>query len=180
MCKQVIFVCVCQVFLPLAVHVVSSEACYQASHEAQLLVEVLPDLLGLLYHHVNAVKCEAVNLYRDYISTALKIPIMKKTEIPISIENWGVILVDDVLYTGRTIRSAMDALIDFGRPRFIELAVLVDRGGREFPIQPNYVSLTYKARPDENVKVCFEETDESEKVVVLKDGYSEKRKVVLS
>lgn len=119
-----------------------------------------------------------INLYRDDISTALKIPIMKKTEIPISIENWGVILVDDVLYTGRTIRSAMDALIDFGRPRFIELAVLVDRGGREFPIQPNYVSLTYKARPDENVKVCFEETDESEKVLVLKDDYSEKRKKI--
>ncbi len=121
-----------------------------------------------------------INLYRDDISTASKIPVMKKTEIPISIENWGVILVDDVLYTGRTIRSAMDALIDFGRPRFIELAVLVDRGGRELPIQPNYVSLTYPARPDENIKVCFEETDEAEKVLVLKDGYSEKRKVVLA
>src|SRR3990167_211955 len=64
-----------------------------------------------------------INLYRDDISTAPRIPMIKKTEIPISLENWGTILVDDVLYTGRTIRSAMDALIDFGRPRFIELAV---------------------------------------------------------
>jgi pyrimidine operon attenuation protein/uracil phosphoribosyltransferase len=107
-----------------------------------------------------------INLYRDDLSTIAEVPVVRKTEILFEMQGKGVILVDDVLYTGRTIRAALDALIDFGRPKFIELAVLVDRGGRELPIQANYVGKFYKASPGENVKVMFEETDQAEKVVV--------------
>jgi pyrimidine operon attenuation protein/uracil phosphoribosyltransferase len=108
-----------------------------------------------------------INLYRDDLSTIAEVPVVRKTEMPVFIEGKGVILVDDVLYTGRTIRAALDALIDFGRPRFIELAVMVDRGGRELPIEANYVGKVYKAKSGENVKVCFKETDGVEKVMVV-------------
>jgi len=107
-----------------------------------------------------------INLYRDDLSTIAEVPVVRKTEILFEMQGQGVILVDDVLYTGRTIRAALDALIDFGRPKFIELAVLVDRGGRELPIQANYVGKFYKAEAGENVKVMFQETDQAEKVVV--------------
>jgi pyrimidine operon attenuation protein / uracil phosphoribosyltransferase len=107
-----------------------------------------------------------INLYRDDLSTIGEAPLLKKTEIPNPIQGKGIILVDDVLYTGRTIRAAMDALMDLGRPRFIELAALIDRGGRELPIGANYVGKTYKAKAGENVKVMFQETDGTEKVMV--------------
>jgi pyrimidine operon attenuation protein/uracil phosphoribosyltransferase len=108
-----------------------------------------------------------INLYRDDLSTIAPTPIVKKTEIPCLVEGQGILLVDDVLYTGRTIRAALDALIDLGRPRFIELAALIDRGGRELPIQANYVGMRYPARSNENVKVMFQETDQAEKVIVV-------------
>jgi len=107
-----------------------------------------------------------INLYRDDLSTVGEFPLVKRTEIPIAIQGKGVILVDDVLYTGRTVRAAMDAVMDLGRPRFIELAVLVDRGGRELPISANYTGKVYKAKAGDNVKVMFQETDGHEKVVV--------------
>jgi len=108
-----------------------------------------------------------INLYRDDLSTIAEVPVVRKTEILFEMQGKGVILVDDVLYTGRTIRAALDALIDFGRPKFIELAVLVDRGGRELPIQANYVGKVYQARSGENVKVMFQETDGAQKVMVV-------------
>ena len=80
-----------------------------------------------------------INLYRDDWTRIGHQPIVQKTELPFSLDGTQVILVDDVLFTGRTVRAAMDALIDFGRPDRIELAVLVDRGHRELPIQANYV-----------------------------------------
>lgn len=80
-----------------------------------------------------------INLYRDDWTRISHQPIVQKTELPFSLDGTQVILVDDVLFTGRTVRAAMDALIDFGRPDRIELAVLVDRGHRELPIQANYV-----------------------------------------
>ncbi len=80
-----------------------------------------------------------INLYRDDWTRISHQPIVQKTELPFSLDGKQVILVDDVLFTGRTVRAAMDALIDFGRPDRIELAVLVDRGHRELPIQANYV-----------------------------------------
>jgi pyrimidine operon attenuation protein/uracil phosphoribosyltransferase len=83
-----------------------------------------------------------ITLYRDDAATALPSPRIGPSRIPFSVEGRRVVLVDDVLFTGRTIRAAVDALLDYGRPRRIELAVLVDRGGRELPIQPDYVVRT--------------------------------------
>ena len=87
-----------------------------------------------------------INLYRDDLTTASAQPVIRKTEINFAIDNKTVILVDDVLYTGRTIRSALDALIDFGRPKFIKLAALIDRGWRELPIQADYTGKFVKDR----------------------------------
>ena len=80
-----------------------------------------------------------IALYRDDASTALPKPQIGRSEIPFEVESHRIVLVDDVLYTGRTVRAALDALLDYGRPRKIELAVLIDRGGRELPIQPDFV-----------------------------------------
>ena len=99
-----------------------------------------------------------ITLYRDDWTRITNYPEVKRTEIPFSIEDLNIILVDDVIYTGRTVRAAMDALIDLGRPKKIELAVLVDRGGREFPIEPNYVGIRIKKIGfNEYVSVYFKE-----------------------
>ncbi len=99
-----------------------------------------------------------ITLYRDDWTRISHHPEVKKTEIPFSIEDKTIILVDDVIYTGRTVRAAMDALIDLGRPKKIELAVLVDRGGREFPIEPTYCALRIKKiAPYDYVSVYFKE-----------------------
>lgn len=107
-----------------------------------------------------------INLYRDDLSEVHHKPVVRTTELPFDVNGKGIILVDDVLYTGRTIRAAMDALIDYGRPRFIRLAVIVDRGWREFPIQADYVGKTLKTKQGENVKVLLKETDNENKVIV--------------
>jgi len=108
-----------------------------------------------------------ITLYRDDWTRIAHQPQVKKTEIPFSIEDLNIILVDDVIYTGRTVRAALDALIDLGRPKKIELAVLVDRGGREFPIEPNYCALKLKKlAPDEYVNVYFKELSGKDAIVV--------------
>jgi pyrimidine operon attenuation protein/uracil phosphoribosyltransferase len=94
-----------------------------------------------------------ITLYRDDAATAMPNPRIGPSNIPVQLDRRIVVLVDDVLYTGRTIRAALDALLDYGRPRRIELAVLVDRGGREFPIQPDYVVRTVNVANDERVDV---------------------------
>lgn len=107
-----------------------------------------------------------IGLYRDDWTRMSTNPVVRSTELPVSIDDRVVVLVDDVLFTGRTIRAAMDALIDFGRPKRIELAVLVDRGHRELPICANYVGITVSTSIDEVVNVYVRETGEEEKVVV--------------
>jgi pyrimidine operon attenuation protein/uracil phosphoribosyltransferase len=108
-----------------------------------------------------------ITLYRDDWTRIAHQPQVKKTEIPFSIEDLNIILVDDVIYTGRTVRAALDALIDLGRPKKIELAVLVDRGGREFPIEPNYCALKLKKlAPDEYVSVYFKELSGKDAIVI--------------
>ncbi len=107
-----------------------------------------------------------INLYRDDLSEVDSQPVVRKTELPFSVGGKGVILVDDVLYTGRTIRSALDALVDFGRPKFVQLAVMVDRGWRELPIQGDYVAKKVKTTANENVKVMLAEMDGSNQVYV--------------
>lgn len=111
-----------------------------------------------------------ITLYRDDLQTIAKQPVVRSTQIPVSIVERNVILVDDVLYTGRTIRAAMDEVIDFGRPSTIQLAVLVDRGHREFPIRADYVGKNVPTSRTEVVKVQFAEVDGKDSVVVCELG----------
>ena len=107
-----------------------------------------------------------ITLYRDDLSAKLNQPAVQKTEIEFDITDKKIILVDDVLYTGRTIRAAMDGLIDFGRPREIQLAVLVDRGHRELPIRANFVGKSLPTSEDEKVKVLLKEDGKDDCVKV--------------
>ena len=107
-----------------------------------------------------------ITLYRDDWSLAWQNPVVKKTDIPFSVEGKTVILIDDVLFTGRTIRAALDALMDFGRPRSIQLAVLIDRGCRELPIQPDYAGMKVETIVDEHVNVLLKENSEMDEVVL--------------
>ena len=111
-----------------------------------------------------------ITLYRDDWSRVAQNPIVKKTDISFEVEGKTLILVDDVLYTGRTIRAALDAIMDFGRPGSIQLAVLVDRGGRELPIQPDYFGMEIKVKPNQHVHVFLHEYDGNDKVVLDSAG----------
>lgn len=110
-----------------------------------------------------------ITLYRDDWTRISHHPVIQATDISFSVDDRDILLIDDVLFTGRTIRAAMDALIDFGRPQRIELAVLVDRGHRELPIQANYVGKSLPTRRSENVNVMFSESDGVDQVV-LEEG----------
>jgi len=107
-----------------------------------------------------------ITFYRDDLSLVAQQPVVKGTELPTGIDGRTVVLVDDVLYTGRTIRAAMDALVDFGRPQAIRLAVLVDRGHRELPIRADHVGKNVPTSREELVKVHLEETDGEDGVEV--------------
>jgi pyrimidine operon attenuation protein/uracil phosphoribosyltransferase len=109
-----------------------------------------------------------ITLYRDDLMRhpVGPQPVLRRTEIPFSIDNRRILLVDDVLYTGRTIRAALDALIDFGRPRAIQLVVLVDRGHRELPIKADYVGKNLPTSLQESVQVRLEEIDGRDEVVI--------------
>jgi pyrimidine operon attenuation protein/uracil phosphoribosyltransferase len=110
-----------------------------------------------------------ITLYRDDLGKGGPQPALRRTEIPFSIENKKVILVDDVLYTGRTVRAAMDGLMDLGRPRTIQLAVLVDRGHRELPIRADYVGKNVPTAKTEQVQVMLQEEDGTDRVVILEN-----------
>lgn len=107
-----------------------------------------------------------INLYRDDLSEVGYQPVVKNSELQFPISGRGVILVDDVLYTGRTTRAALDAIVDIGRPKFIKLMVMVDRGWRELPIQADYAAKTIKTLATQNVKVRFHSTDGINEVIV--------------
>ena len=108
-----------------------------------------------------------ITLYRDDLSTVAPQPLLKKTEIDFDLNGRTVLLCDDVLYTGRTIRAALDGVIDLGRPRAIRLAVLIDRGHREFPIEANYVGKSVPTANRETIQVLFQETDGADEVWIL-------------
>lgn len=108
-----------------------------------------------------------ITLYRDDLTTMAPNPVVRGTDIPFSIDGRTVVLVDDVLFTGRTIRAALDELIDFGRPARIELAVLVDRGHRELPIRADYAGKTLTTAREENVQVRLQEEDGDDRVLLL-------------
>jgi pyrimidine operon attenuation protein/uracil phosphoribosyltransferase len=108
-----------------------------------------------------------ITLYRDDVFVGLPKPEVGPTELPDhSIEGRTVVLVDDVLFTGRTIRAALDALMDYGRPRSVQLAVLIDRGHRELPIQPDYVGLTVQTTRRQSVKVALSELGQADRVLL--------------
>ncbi len=108
-----------------------------------------------------------ITLYRDDLSTIAPQPVVKESRFPRSIDDRVIVLCDDVLFTGRTVRAALDALIDYGRPRAVRLAVLVDRGHRELPIQADYVGALVPTASDEHVEVRFTETDGADDVRLL-------------
>jgi len=108
-----------------------------------------------------------ITLYRDDLNSRKGHPTLRKTEIPFDITDLKIILVDDVLFTGRTIRAAMDGLIDLGRPSEIQLAVLVDRGHRQLPIKATYVGKNLPTALNEQVEVFLEEAGEPDRVVIV-------------
>ena len=108
-----------------------------------------------------------INLYRDDLTTVDVKPVVSATEIPFSVQGRDIILMDDVLYTGRTIRAALDALFDHGRPARVQLLVLIDRGHRELPIEARFVGRTVQTSDDEIIEVKFQEIDQMEKVLLV-------------
>jgi pyrimidine operon attenuation protein/uracil phosphoribosyltransferase len=109
-----------------------------------------------------------INLYRDDLSRVGPNPVLRRTEIPFQVNDACIVLVDDVLFTGRTIRAALDGLMDLGRPRMIQLAVLVDRGHRELPIRADFVGKNVPTSPNELVDVQLEEIDGHDEVVLVR------------
>jgi len=108
-----------------------------------------------------------ISLYRDDLSLRKKHPVVRKTDIPFDISEKVIILIDDVLFTGRSIRAALDALMDFGRPAQIQLAVIIDRGHRELPIRADYVGKNIPTAKNENIEVQLEEEAAEEKVILI-------------
>ena len=131
-------------------------------HVAERLREKIKGIEGV------DIPCGTVDatLYRDDLGLKEDTPALKEMDIPVSIDSKIVIMVDDVLYTGRTIRAAMNALMDFGRPTSIQLAVLVDRGHRELPVKADYVGKNLPTSLDEEVKVLLTETDDVSEVQI--------------
>ncbi len=111
-----------------------------------------------------------ITLYRDDLSLVARQPLVLKTEIPFDVSRKKIVLVDDVLYTGRTIRAAMDAIVDLGRPQVIQLAVLIDRGHRELPIRADYTGKNIPTSKKEIVKVRLNEVDGEDKVGIVIKG----------
>jgi pyrimidine operon attenuation protein / uracil phosphoribosyltransferase len=107
-----------------------------------------------------------ITLYRDDVGQAAEQPTVRGTTLPFNVDKTTIVLVDDVLFTGRTIRAALDAIIDYGRPRGVQLAVLVDRGHRELPIRADYVGKSIPTKKSEQVEVCLNESDGLDAVYV--------------
>lgn len=108
-----------------------------------------------------------ITLYRDDLTTIAPQPVVKPTKLPEPIDDKVVVLVDDVLFTGRTVRAALDALIDFGRPRAVQLAVLIDRGHRELPIHADVIGKVVPTDANEVIKVKLAETDGEDEVLLM-------------
>ncbi len=126
----------------------------------------LADVIKKISGKAPSVGALDITLYRDDLTQVSEQPVVHATEIDFAIDEKKVVLVDDVLYTGRTIRCALDALIDFGRPREIQLAVLIDRGHRELPIRADYVGKNVPTSLNEVVEVRLAETDGRDEVVI--------------
>ena len=131
------------------------------------LAERLSSYLKLISNQEVPVGILDITLYRDDLSTISHQPVIKGSAVDFEIEDAVVVLVDDVLYTGRTVRAAIDALMDFGRPKHIQLAVLIDRGHRELPIKADYVGKNVPTSKEEIIKVSLEEIDGEDSVKIV-------------
>ena len=131
------------------------------------LAERLRDNIGKIEGRFPLFGTLDINLYRDDWTRLSPQPLLKKTDLPFPIEDKIIVLVDDVIFTGRTIRAAMDALMDFGRPKLIEVAVLVDRDHRELPIMANYVGLNVSTLREDRVDVFLKEKAKKDEVVIF-------------
>ena len=129
---------------------------------SQRLREKIKDIESLTVDH----GVLDITLYRDDLAKGLQKPAIKRTEIIFALENKNIILCDDVLFTGRTIRAAIDALMDFGRPSSVQLAVLIDRGHRELPIRPDYVGKNVPTDKSKHIQVLLNEEDGEDKVII--------------
>lgn len=140
----------------LAIVGIRSRGVYLAERIAKIIEEIedVSVPLGIL----------DITLHRDDLFTMVKQPVVQKTEISFDITDKDIILVDDVLFSGRTVRAAIDELIDFGRPRTIQLAVLIDRGHRDLPIRPDYVGKNVPTSLKEIIKVKIKELDKRDEV----------------
>ena len=127
--------------------------------------------IAAFIHQIRKINVETgvidVAMHRDDVGTRSELPIVRESKLPLPLEERTVVVVDDVLYTGRTVRAAMDAINSFGRPSRIQLAVLIDRGHRELPIRPDYVGKNLPTSGNEQVKVQLQETDEKPDAVWL-------------
>jgi len=144
----------------MAIIGIQNRGAYLAERVAKLIeqIEGVEIPLGLM----------DITLYRDDVQTKLEQPLVQKTDILFDVVDKTIILVDDVLYTGRTVRAALDQIIDFGRPRSIQFAVLVDRGHRELPIRADYVGKNLPTAKDDRVKVKIKEVDGEDSVSVVR------------
>lgn len=131
------------------------------------LAQRLAEKIKGLEHRTVPVGILDINLYRDDLSTVSHQPVVSATEIPFSVVGKIVILVDDVLYTGRTIRGALDALFEHGRPARVQLLVLIDRGHRELPIEAQYIGRMVQTSANEIIEVKLQEVDSMEKVLLV-------------
>ena len=131
------------------------------------LAELLAAELERLEGHEIPIGILDITLYRDDLSTIAPQPVVRETSFPGPVDGRVLVLCDDVLYTGRTIRAALDALIDFGRPRVVQLAVLIDRGHRELPIQADVVGRTVATSSEEVIEVRFQATDGQDGVELM-------------
>ncbi len=116
-----------------------------------------------------------ISFYRDDLASLDIKPVLHHTDIPTSVDDKSIVLVDDVLYTGRSIRAAMDAIIDLGRPKSIQLAVLIDRGHRELPIRADYVGKNLPSSRDEEIEVRLKEIDGTDEVVIIPQASKERK-----
>jgi pyrimidine operon attenuation protein / uracil phosphoribosyltransferase len=131
------------------------------------LAQRLAQKIQELEHREVPVGILDINLYRDDLSTVSQQPVLNATDIPFSVTGKDVILMDDVLYTGRTVRASLDALFDKGRPARVQLLVLIDRGWRELPIEARYVGRMVQTAANEIIEVKFREIDGVEKVLLV-------------
>jgi pyrimidine operon attenuation protein/uracil phosphoribosyltransferase len=131
------------------------------------LAEAIAKVIAGMEGHEVPLGVLDITLYRDDLSHIAAQPVVRESHLPLPIDGRVLVLCDDVLYTGRTVRAALDQLVDYGRPRIVELAVLIDRGHRELPIQADFVGKTVPTKRDEEVQVQFAATDGVDQVRIL-------------